>query len=142
MCRTCSAPDGTRDLIQKLRVSGVSLEDTAQFLTKQKGFAISHAAVARHELHWDKEKAGAILSDGTVPTDEEVTVKTVATHKLRLYWTANKDKIPSDNEARAWMKLLSEMAQTENEVEKMAMLRSMFRPALPSGEVIEGELVA
>ena len=108
----------------------------------RKGYALSHAAVARHELHWDREKASVLISDGTLPTDEEITVKTVALHKLRLYWAAKKDVVPSDNEARSWMELLAKMSATETEAEKMAFLRSAFqRPALPSGDIIDVEVV-
>jgi len=74
--------------------------------------------------------------------EEIISVKVVATHKLKLYWQANKEVIPSDNEARAWMKLLAEIQSTETESEKTALLRSMFAPkALPSGDVIEGEVL-
>lgn len=139
-CRTCQAPDKTRDLIQKMRISGISLMDVSEFVTG-KGYPLSHNAVARHELHWDREKAGALLSDGDVSLSD-VTVKDVAKHKLKLYWAAHKDQIPNDTEIRAWMKLLAEIAQSETESEKMTYLRQMFAPqrlALPAPDIIEGE---
>lgn len=75
---------------------------------------------------------------------EDVTVKDVARHKLRLYWQAHKDQIPNDTEIRAWMKLLAEIAQSETEAERMGFLRAMFvQPvkALPAGDVIDGEVL-
>ena len=142
-CKTCTAPEKWRDLVQKMRIAGISLMDVAEFVTG-KGYPLSHNAVARHELHWDRERATSLVSDGAVPTEEEVTVKTVATHKLKLYWLAKKDVVPSDADSRAWMKLLSDMAQAETEQEKMGYLRALFVQApraLPAGEVIEGEVL-
>jgi hypothetical protein len=143
-CLLCSAPKPIRDLAEQLRTIGLSLRDVASCIKVTKDFSLSYSAVGRHDPHWEKQKHQADMSGESPYTGpEQITVQKVALHKLNLYWQMNKEVVPSDNEARAWMKLLSEIQNNETEAEKMSMLRQMFRPvpALPSGDVIEGEVL-
>lgn len=138
-CSICAAPKVIRERIEKFRTIGLSLREAAAAIKTTNDFSVSYSAVLRHEPHWEKQKHQEEPGEA-YEGPEQITVQKVALHKLALYWKMNKEVVPSDNEARAWMKLLSEIQNNETEAEKMAMLRQMFRPALPAGNAVDVEV--
>lgn len=141
-CKTCQAPDGVRDLSQRLRIAGVSLADTAECLKILRGHAISTAALSRHEQHWDKVAAATVVSDGV--QSDEMSVRDIVKKKLKLYLAVHGEEVPNSTEIRHWLKLLADLQSSETEAEKMSYLRAMFvqQPkALTSGDVIDGEVL-
>ena len=134
-CKTCNAPAAVRDLIERLRgAAGLSVRDTATAIKALRDYDISSPSVSRHDPHFDKTRVDPSEAASDL-NPEDITVKSVSDYKLRLYWKWHKDEVPSDSEARAWMKLRSEIQDSETEAERMKLLRSMFVPppkALPA----------
>ena len=137
----CQAAQPFRDLAEKMRSVGISARDVGDYLTKYREFPVSHSSVQRHDAHFRRDELVEVPITGP---NGEVTVQKIARRKLDLYAQTNWDVVPSDNEARSWGKLLVDLSSADADREKMEMLRKMFQPrppALPSGEVIEGQIV-
>jgi len=134
ICKTCQAPDTIRDLIERMRTAGISYRDCAEAVKAVRQYDISHAAIQRHEVEGHFDPQAVVASQMPAYAPEDLSLKTIIDHKLNLWWTHNKDKIPADGEIRSWLKLWSDMRESEASVEEARALRDMFtqRQALPA----------
>lgn len=128
ICKTCEAPAPIRDLIERMRTANVSYRDCALAVKAIRTYDISHAAIQRHEVEGHFDPAHVIASQTPIINPEDITVGSVAKHKLFLYWQHHKDDVPTDSEARAWMKVLSDFAEADAAQEEAKTMRAMFRP--------------
>lgn len=138
VCRTCAAPAPIRDLVERMRTVNISYRDCAEVVKTIRGYDLSHAAIQRHEVEGHFEPNAVIASQVPDLNPEELTIKSMVTHKIKLFWQHHKDEIPNSTEIRAWVKLMADIREAEAEAEKAQMLRDMFlsRPALPDPNVI------
>jgi len=118
-----------------MRSLGISHRDVGDFLTHYKDFPISHAAIGRHDAHFQRDEYPVpVTGEGG-----EIGIQMIAKHKLSQYWETQKDVVPTDSEARAWGRLLIDLGRAGMDLERTEMLRRMFSPppALSPGDVID-----
>jgi hypothetical protein len=128
LCKTCEAPSPIRDLVERMRTAGISYRDVALAIKAMRDYDLSHAAIQRHESlgHYDPQHI--IASQTLIVNPEEISVGSVARHKLMLYWQFHRDDVPTSPEARAWMKTLSEFAEADASQQEAKALRELFKP--------------
>lgn len=127
-----------------MRTAGISYRDCALVAKTVRAYDISHAAIQRHEVEKHFDPAHVVASQTPIIDPGELTIKTIVDRKIKLYWQAHGDAVPSDGEIRNWLKLWAELRQADAETEKAKVLREMFRqPALPAPkqDIIEGEII-
>lgn len=139
-CRVCAAPLIIKNLIERLRTAGVSHRDVEGALKAIKDYDISYMSVQRHEIngHFSPE---AVLS-ASIPMISvgDLTLRTIVDHKLKIWWSINKDIVPNTKEMQDWMKLAAQYAQADKAIAEAQALRAGFmKPAkiieaLPTGE--------
>lgn len=136
ICKTCEAPEPIRNLIERMRTADISYRDCALTVKTIRQYDISHAAIQRHEVEGHFDPQHVLASAAPLINPEDVTVGSVAKHKLILYWTHHKDDVPTDSEARAWMKVLSDFADADAAQTEAKILKGMFIRRVPQAIAI------
>ena len=137
-CKVCEAPNVIRDLIERLRTAGVSYRDAALAIKATRDYDISHAGIQRHEVsgHFSVDSVLASVMPEVHP--EDLSLRTVVTHKMKLYLGAHKDEVPNGPEIRAWLKLAADFAEADKAVAETQAIRAAFaRPIIK--ELLAGE---
>ncbi len=143
-CKTCTSPKPIRELVERMRSAGISYRDAAAAVKAIRDYDISHASIQRHEVEGHYSVQAVIAENTPLKINpEELSMKTIVTRKLMLYWeNGGKDEIPNSTEVRNWLKLWADIRQSETEREERQQLRDIFtRKALPAGEVIEVKVI-
>lgn len=109
-----------------MRTAGISYRDTAEVIKITRQYDISHAAIQRHEVNGHFSVDAVLASALPAIGAEELTMKTIVTHKLRLWWAQNKDIVPPTKEIQDWLKLSAQFIEADKARAEAEQIRQSF----------------